>query len=108
MRLLLDEMLPRDAARMLRDDHGHDAVHVHDVGLQGVDDATIAAIARDNGYVLVTENVADFATEPNLPVVSVLKRNQPAGGAQAMALAVLIDAWARANPTPYRGHHWPA
>lgn len=56
---------------------------------------------------MVTENVADHAFEPDLVLVCVLKRNLPAGGAQANALAKLLDAWSRANPTPYVGQHWP-
>ncbi len=31
----------------------------------------------------------------------------PAGGAQASALATLLDRWIRDNPRPYVGQHWP-
>lgn len=108
MRLFLDEMFPREAAVHLREEFGHDAEHVDDLGLRGVADPQVAAVARADGRAMVTENVADFVREPDLVLVCVLKRNLPAGGAQAKALARLLDAWCRANPTPYVGQHWPA
>ena len=108
MRLLLDEMFPSEAARHLREDFGHDALHVDDLGLRGAADPQVASVARAEGRVMVTENVTDYAPEPDLVLVCVLKRNLPAGGAQAKALAKLLDAWCRANPTPYVGQHWPA
>jgi hypothetical protein len=107
VRILLDEMFPRTAARKLRDDFGHDAVHAGEVGLRGADDADIAAVARAEDRAVVTENVADFAHEHDLVLVCVLKRNLPAGAAQAPALAELVDRWAQANPRHYRGQHWP-
>ena len=60
---LVDEMFPMAAAVILRDTYGHDALHVAEVGLRGADDAQVAAAARADGRVLVTENVTDFATE---------------------------------------------
>lgn len=107
MKLLLDEMLPSEAARQLRDDFGHDAVHVDDLGLRGVDDRQIAAVARAHGRAMVTENVGDYAGEQDLVLVCVLKRNLPVGGAQARALANLLDRWVRQNSNPYIGQHWP-
>lgn len=107
MKLLLDEMLPSDAARQLRADFGHDAVHVDHLGLRGVDDRQIAEVARAEGRAVVTENIVDYAKEHDLVLVCVLKRNLPAGGAQANALAKLLDRWARDNPHPYLGQHWP-
>lgn len=108
MKLLLDEMFPSEAARHLREEFGHDAVHVDEMGLRGVADPQVASVARGEQRAMVTENVADYAREPDLVLVCVLKRNLPAGGAQAKALATLLDAWCRANPTPYVGQHWPA
>lgn len=107
MKLLLDEMFPKESARQLRDDRGLDALHVDDLGLRGSGDDHVAAVARAQGRAIVTENVADFASEPDVVLVCVLKRNLPAGGAQARALAELLDRWTTANPTPYRGQHWP-
>lgn len=107
MRLLIDEMFPSAAARQLREDLGHDAVHLRDVGLCGAEDSVVAAVARAEKRALVTENVVDFAGEQDLILVCVLKRNLPAGGAQAAALADLLDRWAGANPRPYIGQHWP-
>ena len=107
MRFLLDEMFPRAAAAMLREDLDHDALHVGDVGLRGADDATVATFARSEHRAVVTENVSDDAPEPDLVLVWVLKRTLPSGGAQARALAELLDRWATDNPDPYIGHHWP-
>lgn len=106
-RFLLDEMFPPAAAQLVRRHPDHDAVHVSEVGLRGADDADVAAFARTQGFVLVTENVADFAAERDVALVFVLKRNLHAGGGQANSLAVLLSRWAAAHPDPYLGHHWP-
>lgn len=105
--LLIDEMFPVAAAELLRDSYGRDAVHVAEVGLKAADDAQVAATARAEGRAVVTENVADFAAEREVVLVFVLKRNLPAGGGQAAALARILDRWARDFPGPYLGHHWP-
>ena len=104
---LIDEMFPVAAAELLRDTYGRDAAHVGEVGLRAADDAQVAATARAEGRVVVTENVADFAGERDVVLVFVLKRNLPAGGAQAAALPRILDRWAREFPDPYLGHHWP-
>jgi hypothetical protein len=105
-RFLLDEMFRPSAAQILREQYGHDAAHVSDAGLRGADDVGLAVVARSQGAAVVTENVADFATERDVVLVFVLKRTLPAGGGQAKALAELLDRWAAANPDPYVGHHW--
>jgi hypothetical protein len=104
---LLDEMFPTGTAVMLRETYGHDAVHVAEIGLRGAEDAQVAATARAEGRVVVTENVADFAPERDIVLAFVLK-NLPAGGGQAAALAKIFDHWAQDHPEPYLGHHWPA
>jgi Domain of unknown function (DUF5615) len=104
---LLDEMYPVAAAELLRDTYGRDAVHVAEVGLRAADDAQVTATARAEGRAVVTENVADFAAERDVVLVFVLKRNLPAGGGQAAALARILDRWAGDSPDPYLGHHWP-
>ena len=106
-RLLLDEMLPLLAAAILREQHAHQAAHVSEFGLDATADAGIATFARNNDWAVVTENVVDFAREPDLVLVFVRKGNLPAGGAQAAALAKLLDRWAREHPDPYVGAHWP-
>lgn len=105
---LVDEMFPAAAAVLLREVYGHDAVHVAEIGLQAAEDALVAAAARAGGRAVVTENVADFAAERDVVLVFVLKRNLPAGGGQAAALAKVLDSWARDCPDPYLGAHWPA
>jgi hypothetical protein len=107
IKFLIDEMFPPATAVLLRESYGHDAAHVGEIGLQAVDDALVAAAARAESRVLVTENVADFAAERDVMLVFVLKRNLPAGGAQAAGLAKILDRWAADNPDPYIGPHWP-
>ena len=104
---LVDEMFPPAAAVLLREKYGHDAVHVSEAGLQSAEDAQVAAAARAEGRAVVTENVADFAAERDVVLVFVLKRNLPAGGGQAAALAAVLDRWAHEHPDPYLGPHWP-
>lgn len=105
---LIDEMFPIAAATLLREQHGLDAVHVGEVGMRGADDSAIAAVARSDGRVIVTENVVDFVKERDVAIVFILKRHLPAGGALAAALADRLARWARDNPDPYVGHHWPS
>ena len=104
---LIDEMFPVAAAELLRDTYGHDAVHVAELGLRAAEDAQVAATARAEGRAVVTENVADFASERDVVLAFILKGNLPAGGGQAPALARILDRWAQDFPDPYLGHHWP-
>jgi len=104
---LIDEMFPTATAAMLRKTYGHDAVHVTEVGLRATEDAQVAPTARAESRAVVTENVADFAGERDVVLIFVLKRNLPAGGGQAAALAKILDRWAQDHPEPYLGHHWP-
>ena len=105
---LVDEMFPPTTAALLRDKYGYDAVHVAEVGLKGAEDAQIAAAARAEDRAVVTENVADFAAEREVVLLFVLKKNLPAGSAQAPALAAALDRWANQHPEPYLGPHWPS
>ena len=107
-RFLVDEMFPAATAVLLRDTYGHDAVHVAEIGLRAAEDAHVAAVARAQGRAIVTENVADFSAERDVILVFVLKKNLPAGGGQAAALAKALDRWAQEHPQPYVGPHWPS
>ena len=107
MALLLDEMYPRAATQLLRERRHRDAVHVADIGLRAADDGVIAHQARSDDRALVTENVADFAGEPDIVLIVVLKKNLAEGGAMAPALAAILDRWIDQNPQPYIGPHWP-
>lgn len=60
MKLLLDEMYPPGLAEALRI-RGVEACTVADLGLAGRSDSDVLAGAVAGGYVLLTENVADFA-----------------------------------------------
>src|SRR5207253_8813213 len=101
-------MFPAATAVLLRDTYGHDAVHVAEIGLRAAEDAHVAAVARAQGRAIVTENVADFSAERDVILVFVLKKNLPAGGGQAAALAKALDRWAQEHPQPYVGPHWPS
>ena len=105
---LVDEMFAPAVAVLLRDTYGHDPVHVADIGLRGAEDADVATVARGQGRAIVTENVADYAAERDVLLVFVLKKNLPAGGGQAAALAKGLDRWAQEHPDPYLGPHWPS
>jgi hypothetical protein len=104
---LVDAMFPAATAVILRDTYGHDAVHVSEVGLGAAEDSDVAALGRAQGRAVVTENVADFAAEREVVLVFVLKKNLPAGGGQAAALARALDRWVHDYPEPYLGPHWP-
>jgi hypothetical protein len=106
-RFLIDEMFPPAAAALLRDKYGREAVHVAEAGLQAAADSQVAAAARAEGRAVVTENVVDFAAENDVVLIFVLKKNLPAGGGQAAALAAVLDRWAQEHPAPYLGQHWP-
>jgi Domain of unknown function (DUF5615) len=60
VKLLLDEMYGEKLAHALRD-RGIDSATVAELGMAGRSDADIFAAAADGGYVLLTENVSDFA-----------------------------------------------
>ncbi|MGH9303183.1 MAG: DUF5615 family PIN-like protein [Acidimicrobiales bacterium] len=60
MKLLLDEMYPPALARALRAG-GIEAPTVVERGLAGRSDPDLLAPAAEDGYVLLTENVSDFA-----------------------------------------------
>ena len=69
MRFLLDEMFAKAAAAVLRDEFDHDALHVGEAGLSGADDVAVATFGRSKHRTVVTENVSDYAREPDLVLV---------------------------------------
>jgi hypothetical protein len=73
VRWLLDEMLPRVAAK-LPNRRGHDAVAVHDVELAGAADPDIFDHAVADRRLVVTENFADYS----LLVAQRLSNDHPA------------------------------
>jgi hypothetical protein len=103
-RLGLDELFPRQAATLLREQHGHEAFHVSEVGLDATADGEIATFARTDRWAVITENVTDFPRESDVVLVFVLERNLPAGASQAAALARLLDRWVpgASRPLPRR------
>ena len=67
----------------------------------------VAAAARAQDRAVVTENVADFAAEREVGLLFIPQKYLPAGGAQAPALAAILDRWADEHPEPYLGSDWP-
>lgn len=58
MKLLLDQGLPRSAARLLRDE-GIDAIHVGEIGMAEAEDSDILTRGRSERRIIVTLD-ADF------------------------------------------------
>jgi len=93
MRLLLDQGLPRSAARFLRE-AAIDTVHVGEIGYSTADDATILQRGRDEGRTIVTLD-ADFhallafsrATRPS--VIRIRMEGLHGGQAARLIQAVL-------------------
>lgn len=59
MRFLLDMGISPEMSSVLKD-LGHEAVHLHEEGLETLPDPAILEKARDQGYVLLTHDL-DFA-----------------------------------------------
>jgi hypothetical protein len=115
VRFLIDEMFSLGVAQQLRA-AGHDAVHVREVDLAAAEDRDILRFAGAEERVTVTENAVDFlpllddlvAEGAVVPaVVIALKSRLPrSAGALSARLVAKLDAWAAANPDPYRHVHW--
>lgn len=115
MKWLLDEMYPPSAAAELQR-LGHDARSVAGSTLAGSDDEHLYEPAAVDGRIVVTENVADYASlvtrglersAPRGAVAFLRKSDLPSGSALGPALARRFAAWADANPSPSPGLHWP-
>jgi predicted nuclease of predicted toxin-antitoxin system len=98
LKLLLDEMYPPALAEALRAG-GIGSVTVAEAGLAGRSDLDVMATAATEGYVLLTENVADFvriATDhlstgghhPGVLVALSSRFSRRRGGLNAIAAAV--------------------
>jgi predicted nuclease of predicted toxin-antitoxin system len=91
VRFLVDEQLPPALARWLAS-RGHDAEHVYDLGLMGMDDVGIARRAIATGSVIVTKDKDYRLCRPDVGPVQVLwlrLGNQP----NRALLARLEDVW---------------
>lgn len=106
MRFLVDEMFPPSVVSLLVA-RGHDALHVVECGLGARPDAEIAAAARTQSRVVVTENVQDFATAAADVAVACVLKSRLRARAMAEDLATLLDCWAADNPDPLPGLYWP-
>jgi predicted nuclease of predicted toxin-antitoxin system len=85
VRFLLDANMPRSALQSLRA-HGHDAVHVRDVGLGDAADALIAERARADNRALISRDL-DFADV----------RRYPPGRATGIVVLRLPENWTAAQ-----------
>ena len=102
MKLLLDEMYPATLAEALRTENV-DAVTVTELALAGRSDFDVFATAVADGYVLLTENVADFARiaadhlsagqhHPGVLIAPSSRLSRRPGGLGALVAAVLTTA----------------
>lgn len=97
MKLLIDESLQHDLARILTE-AGHDAVHVVDLGLRGATDDEVLSRAEADARIVVTADT-DFGTLLALsgapgPSVALLRRAGRRAADRARALLtvlVLVD-----------------
>lgn len=90
MKLLIDESLQQDLARILTE-AGHDAVHVADLGLCGATDNEVLARASTDARIVVTADT-DFGTLLALtgaPGPSVILLRRPGRRATDRARTVL-------------------
>ena len=103
MRLLLDEMYPPRLAVQLRAD-GYDVVAVVEFPeLVGRADAEVARWARQSDRVLVTENVADFASmdiAEHAGLLLVSARRWPRTSSGQPRLLIALRTWLLAHAGP--------
>ncbi|MEM6648512.1 MAG: DUF5615 family PIN-like protein [Bacteroidota bacterium] len=106
MMFKLDENLPVDAARLLRE-AGHDAVTVLDQAMGGTPDPNIAAVCVAEGRALVTRDT-DFANiracrpaeHAGILVLRLKRQDKP------HVLAVLRRVMPLFESEPLHGHLW--
>jgi hypothetical protein len=99
--LLVDEMFSAAVVGLLTE-LGHDAAHVFDQGQGARPDAEVAAAAKAQARMLVTENVQDFAHAPDIAVACVLK-SRLLPRAMAADLVTLLHRWAWTTDDPLPG-----
>lgn len=58
MKFIVDSMLPRDLVALLRQ-HGHEATHVHRLGISGASDESIWKYAEESEAILISKD-SDF------------------------------------------------
>ena len=99
MRLLLDEMYPPALADALRA-RGIESFTASELGLAGRSDPELLSVAASDGYVLLTENVADFARvagevltsgghHPGVLIALSSRLSRRPGGINAIAASVI-------------------
>lgn len=106
MLLKIDENLHAEAAELLRQ-HGHDAITVHEQGLQGRTDNTVATVCRQENRAVVTLDL-DFSDIRNYPPqdysgIIVLR---PHVQSRPAALRILRRVIPLLDTEPLSGHLW--
>ncbi len=100
MRLLLDEMYPRRLAEQLRAED-HDVVAVVELpALVGREDAEVVPWAREDGRVVVTENVVDYAplaSDEHVGLLLVNAHRWPRTPSGLPGLSAALRAWLEAR-----------
>ncbi len=96
MKLLLDQGLPRSAARLLRD-QGIDAIHVGEIGMAAAEDSDILTRGSSEGRIIVTLD-ADFhallaLSGASLPSVIRLRIEGLKGDRLAGLLKQVVEKW---------------
>lgn len=96
VKLLLDECLSPAAAQRLCAEHGVDAIHVRDRGLQASPDHEIFAFAFEQDRILATVNVRDFVklakTRELHPGLILIERENMLRDEQLDCLVVVVRA----------------
>jgi predicted nuclease of predicted toxin-antitoxin system len=93
-RILVDENIDPQTANLLQD-QDHEAVHVEDTLGKGVDDPPIADYARENEYLVLT-NDTDFLQPDRRRGLTILYC--PENAMRAQRLASLVDTLAAIVP----------
>jgi hypothetical protein len=104
VRFLIDAMFHPLVADQLSA-RGHDAVSPISLGTPRMLDEAVIDLAISDSRIIVTENMADFASVTRCTVLFALKDWWPRE-ALAQRLTAALERWATANPEPGKYARW--